>query len=153
MAKWTKARREAQSKRLHKYWERVRAISEVEKIPVTKARDYYSRGLFRGVREDASARVADRYKAKRDTLGRLVVERISPTGKRTRVKAEAVERAFALSTYEAMVRRLVIHTGWSRRDVRGYLSAYPQWRDGVSPLYRMAEAREAEEDDEDYEDD
>jgi hypothetical protein len=137
--KWTPADRRAQRERVSKYWERVRLISQVEKIPLSKARDFYSRGLFRGVREDVSKRVADRYEARRDSKGRLYVIRTTPSGKQIRVKPESVERSLASSTYEALVRRLVVHTGFKRADVRAYLAQYPNYRDGISPLFRMIE--------------
>lgn len=138
--KWTPAQKRAQSERLSKYWERVRRIQDVEKIPLDRARDFYSRGLFRGVREDVSKRVADRYDARRDAQGRLYVIRTTPTGKQQRVKPDAVEKALASSTYEALVRRLSVHTGWNRGQVRSYLAQYPNYRDGISPLYRLAES-------------
>lgn len=144
--KWTARQKREQSQRISKYWERVRRIAEVEKITPTKARDFYSRGLFRGVREDVHKRVADRYEARRDSKDRLYVVRTTPQGKQIRVKPDAVERSLAASTYQALVRRLVVHTGWKPKDVRSYLAQYPNYRDGISPLFRMIEPSETEDD-------
>jgi hypothetical protein len=147
--KWTPAQRRAARDRQSKYWERVRLISQVEKIPLERARDFYSRGLFRGVREDVHKRVADRYEARRDSQGRLYVIKTTPSGKQVRVKPDAVERSLSSSTYAALVRRLVVHTGWKSGEVRSYLAQYPNYRDGISPLFRMIEPPDMDEETDD----
>jgi len=144
---WTARQRRAQSGRMQQYWKRVKAIRQIEKIPLTKARGFYSRGLFRGIAADVAKIVSERYEARRDASGRLYVVRIGRDGKTRRVAPTAVAKSLASTTYEEMVRRLQIHTGWKRAEVRYYLSAYPQWREGVSPLVRGFERGEDNDDD------
>jgi hypothetical protein len=131
MPRWSESRRRAHSQAMQRYWSRIRRASQSFGISTKHARDFYKKGMFRGVQDEAVQRFEKHYRAERDREGHI---RILHDGKP--VNPETVPKALRKGFYDAMVGRLQMWTGWTRSQVRRYLSQYPQWREGISPLYR-----------------